>query len=69
MGIEGIGGLLGGVDIGWRDVLDIAIVTFVIYEFLKLIRHTQAIQVVFAARWWSGSTMFRKSHRSGPSTG
>lgn len=47
MALEGIGGLLGGVDIGWRDLLDIAVVTFIIYEFLKLIRRTQAIQVVF----------------------
>ena len=47
MAFEGIGGLLGGVDIGWRDLLDIAVVTFIIYEFLKLIRRTQAIQVVF----------------------
>ncbi len=47
MEFEGIGGLLGGVDVRWRDLVDIAIVTFLIYEFLKLIRHTQAIQVVF----------------------
>ena len=47
MEFEGIGDLLGGVDIGWRDLVDIAVVTFLIYEFLKLIRHTQAIQVVF----------------------
>ena len=47
MAFEGIGGLFDGVDVGWRDLLDIAIVTFIIYEFLKLIRHTQAIQMVF----------------------
>ena len=29
----------------WWDVLDIAIVSLVIYEFLKLIRRTRAVQV------------------------
>src|SRR5919112_704774 len=31
--------------IGWWDVLDIAIVSFLIYEFLKLIRGTRAVQM------------------------
>ena len=31
--------------IGWWDVLDILIVSFVIYEFLKLIRGTRAVQM------------------------
>src|SRR5262245_40925226 len=31
--------------IGWWDVLDIAIVTILIYEFLKLIRGTRAVQM------------------------
>ena len=46
MGFEVIGGMLG-IRVGWRDVLDVAVVTFLIYEFLKLIRHTRAAQVVF----------------------
>ncbi len=46
MAFDGIGGLLDGIRIGWRDLVDIAVVTFLIYEFLKLIRHTQAIQMV-----------------------
>lgn len=38
--------------IGWRsllDVADIAVVAFLIYEFLKLIRRTRAVQMVFGA--------------------
>ena len=31
---------------GWLDVVDIAVVAFLIYEFLKLIRRTQAAQMV-----------------------
>ena len=37
---------------GWRsllDVADIAVVAFLIYEFLKLIRRTRAVQMVFGA--------------------
>jgi diadenylate cyclase len=34
------------VSFGWWDVVDIAIVAFVIYEFLKLIRGTRAVQMV-----------------------
>lgn len=36
-----------GIRVGWRDVLDIAVVTFLFNELLKLIRHTRAAQVVF----------------------
>ena len=35
--------------VGWRDLLDIAIVTVVIYEVLKLIRGTRAAQMVVGA--------------------
>jgi diadenylate cyclase len=31
--------------IGWRELLDISIVAFLIYEFLKLIRRTRAVQM------------------------
>lgn len=31
--------------VGWWDLLDIAIVSFLIYEFLKLIRGTRAVQM------------------------
>ena len=43
---DAVGGLLG-MRVGWRDVLDVAVVTFLFYELLKLIRHTRAAQVVF----------------------
>ncbi len=33
--------------IAWLDLVDIAIVAFLIYEFLKLIRRTRAVQMVF----------------------
>ena len=42
---DAIGGVLG-IRVGWRDLLDIAVVTFLFYELLKLIRHTRAAQVV-----------------------
>lgn len=32
--------------LGWLDVIDIGIVAFLIYEFLKLIRRTRAVQMV-----------------------
>ena len=38
-------GLLRRPPVGWWDLLDIAIVTFLIYEFLKLIRGTRAVQM------------------------
>ena len=31
--------------VGWADLVDIAIVSFLIYEFLKLIRGTRAVQM------------------------
>lgn len=36
-----------GID--WLDLVDIAIVAFLIYEFLKLIRRTRAVQMVLGA--------------------
>ena len=35
-----------GVGLGWLDLIDIAIVALLIYEFLKLIRRTRAAQMV-----------------------
>ena len=32
--------------VGWQDALDIAIVTFLIYRILVLIRGTQAMQIL-----------------------
>src|SRR5215208_1161532 len=40
-----IGSVLRRAPFGWWDLLDIAIVSFLIYEFLKLIRGTRAVQM------------------------
>ena len=37
--------LLRRPPVGWWDLLDIAIVSFIFYEFLKLIRGTRAVQM------------------------
>jgi diadenylate cyclase len=42
---EYLTGLLRRPPVGWWDILDIAIVSFLIYEFLKLIRGTRAVQM------------------------
>jgi diadenylate cyclase len=41
--------LLGRQPIAWRDVLDIAVVSILIYEVLKLIRGTRAAQMAVGA--------------------
>ena len=33
-------------NIGWRDVLDVLVVAFLLYQLLKLIRGTQAVQLL-----------------------
>ena len=38
--------LLAVFRFGWSDLLDVAIVTFLIYQFLSIIRHTRAVQMV-----------------------
>lgn len=42
---EYLASLLRRPPVGWWDVLDIAIVSILIYEFLKLIRGTRAVQM------------------------
>jgi diadenylate cyclase len=42
---EYLTGLLRRPPVGWWDLLDIAIVSIIIYEFLKLIRGTRAVQM------------------------
>ena len=42
---EFLTGLLRRPPVGWWDIVDIAIVSFLIYEFLKLIRGTRAVQM------------------------
>jgi diadenylate cyclase len=43
--LDFLGGLLRRPPMGWWDLLDIAIVSFLFYEFLKLIRGTRAVQM------------------------
>ena len=43
--IDFLGSILRRQPIGWWDLVDIAIVSFLIYEFLKLIRGTRAVQM------------------------
>ena len=40
-----LGSVLSRPQVGWWDLLDIAIVSILIYEFLKLIRGTRAVQM------------------------
>jgi len=42
---DSLANLLRRPPVGWWDLLDIAIVAFLIYEFLKLIRGTRAVQM------------------------
>ncbi len=49
MNVSWIAEALGRPPIGWRDVADIAIVSILIYEVLKLIRGTRAVQMAVGA--------------------
>ncbi len=55
---------------GWWDLLDIAIVSFLIYEVLKLIRGTRAVQMALGvAPHRRRCSTCRGWRRSRPSTG
>jgi diadenylate cyclase len=43
--LDFLGNVLRRPPVGWWDLIDIAIVSFLIYEFLKLIRGTRAVQM------------------------
>ena len=43
--IDVLSGLPGAARIGWRDAIDIAVVAFLIYQVLRLIRQTRAVQI------------------------
>jgi diadenylate cyclase len=45
MSLEGLFRFLAASEFGWRDVLDILIVAFIIYELLQFIRGTHAVQM------------------------
>ena len=44
--IENLTSALRLTRVGWWDLLDIAIVSLLIYEFLKLVRRTRAVQIL-----------------------
>ena len=50
--------------VGWRDLLDIAIVTVLIYEVLTLIRGTRAVQMAVGAGLMVGCCSCRSSRSS-----
>jgi len=55
-------GFLSGAGVGWMDVLDILLVAFIIYELLRFVRGTHAVQIavgvlVLALLYWV-STLF-----------
>ena len=43
--VDFFGSILRRPPMGWWDLVDIAIVSFLVYEFLKLIRGTRAVQM------------------------
>jgi uncharacterized protein (TIGR00159 family) len=43
--LDRVSAFLAGAEFAWLDVLDILIVTFIIYELLQLIRGTHAVQM------------------------
>ena len=61
--------LLERPPITWWDILDIAIVSIVVYEVLKLIRGTRASQMAVALGAIVASSMRRARSSSTPSTG
>ena len=55
-------GFLSATGVGWMDVLDILLVAFIIYELLRFVRGTHAVQIaigvlVLALLYWV-STLF-----------
>jgi diadenylate cyclase len=60
--LERVTALLASTQIGWRDVLDILIVAFIIYELLLFIRGTHAVQMalgvlVLVLFYWTSSLL------------
>ena len=45
--IDDLKNLFGGLRLDWRDIVDIGIVAVLIFQLLKLIRQTQAVQIFF----------------------
>ena len=43
--LDPVAGFLPGIQVGWRDIVDIAVVAFLIYQVLRLMRQTRAVQI------------------------
>src|SRR5207245_7847034 len=66
-GMTWVTALLRRPSVGWIDIVDILVVSFLIYEVLKLIRGTRAVQMAFGAglvvalfygsQWWHLETV------------
>lgn len=52
--MESLAELLGRPTLSWRDLLDIGLVSFLIYELLLLIRGTRAVQMVLSGGFLIG---------------
>jgi diadenylate cyclase len=52
--LDSLAELLSRPTLSWRDVLDIALVSFLIYELLLLIRGTRAVQMAFSGGFLIG---------------
>ena len=61
--------LLRRPDIGWADALDIAIVSFLLYELLLLIRGTRAVQMALSGGFLLCSISCLRGFSSRQSTG
>ena len=59
--MSGLTELLGRPPIAWRDILDVAVVSILIYEVLKLIRGTRAAQMAVGAGLIVGLLFFSQA--------
>lgn len=39
--------ILGGISIGWRDILDIALITLLFYNVIVMVRQTRAVTAIY----------------------
>ena len=45
MSLEGLAAFFAGTELGWWDVIDILLVAFILYQLLKFMRGTHAVQI------------------------
>lgn len=56
------GGFLSGIGFGWWDAVDVLLVAFILYQLLKFIRGTHAVQIalggfVLVAAYWASNLL------------